>query len=311
MADGKDSQSKQFGDQYLGKLGNQLDKKAPVFNQSLFAGAGGNTQHAWNYGSAVANNLVNSGGFGIGQQDAMSSLGGIGRGFGEVAANGGLTSGQSAAKAGLGGLGAQYAGLATAYDPNSVAYKTLRQGVVDDTLSNLGSQFTASGRFGGGSYIDTASHGLGDALAGLDYNNMQNNINNQYRSLDSQRGIFGDQFGMDQTGVGNKLAALGGQAGVAGQQFGMGQTALENRNNAVDRLTGIGSAIDANAQGALLGQADLFDRTKNAELDRLIKIGAAFGDPVGAANEAPWWQQMLGYVAGNAGKAISGGAFGG
>lgn len=306
-----DSNNKKFGDKFVKKLGTQLNTKAPVFGESLFAGAGDATKNAWGAGTSFATGLNANGGFGTGQRAAMDSLGGVFSGYGGVADNNGLTDAQARAMTGNAGLGAKYAGLGNAYDPNSAAYKTLRQGIVDDTLSNLGSQFTNSGRFGGGSYIDTASQGLGDALAGLDYANMSRNIDNQYRSLDSQRGIFGDQFGMGQTGVGNTLAGLAGQAGVAGQQFDMGQTALGNQAGALDRLTQIGAAQDADAQGALLGRADLFDRTKNAELDRLIKIGAAFGDPVGAANEAPWWQQMLGYVVGNAGKAVGSGAFGG
>jgi hypothetical protein len=251
-----DSQSKQFGNRYLDKLGTQLDKSAPVFGESLFAGPSSNTQHAWNYGSAVANNLVNSGGFGIGQQDAVNGLGRVGQG---------------------------YAGLAGAYDPNSAAYRTLRSELSDDVLTGAASLGASNGRYGAKSFYEGASEGLGNALAGLDYTNMQRNVDNQYRSLDSQ-------------------------AGVQSALFDAGQTALTNRNDAVDRLTGIGSAIDANAQGALLGRADLYDRTKNAELDRLIKIGAAFGDPVGAANEAPWWQQGLGALLGFGGSAISGGA---
>lgn len=306
-----DSQSKQFGDQYLGKLSNQLDKKAPVFNQSLFAGAGGATKNAWDAGQGFGNSLVGSGGYGTGQKSAQDSLGSVFSGYGDVADNNGLTPAQASAMTGNAGLGAKYGALGTAYDPNSAAYKTLRQGVIDDTLSNLGSQFTASGRFGGGSYVDTASQGLGDALAGLDYTNMQRNIDNKYRSLDSQRGIFGDTFGMGQTGVGNTLAGLGGQAATAGQQFGMGQTALGNKQNAVDLLTQIGAAKDANKQGALLGKADLFDRTKNAELDRLLKIGAGFGDPVAAANQPNWWQSGLGALLGFGGSALGGGALGG
>ena len=273
-----------------------------TYNKPLYTGPSSNTQHAWNYGSAVANNLVNTGGFGMGQQDAMSSLGGIGAGFGQIADNNGLTDAQSSAMTGNAGLGAKYAGLGTAYDPNSAAYKTLRQGIVDDTLSNLGSQFTASGRFGGGSYVDTASQGLGDALAGLDYTNMQNNINNQYRSLDAQRGIFGDQFGMGQTGVGNTLAGLSGQAGVAGQQFGMGQTALQNRNDAVDRLTGIGSAIDASQLASRMADYDLFTRKQDADWEALARASSILGGTAGAAgstttNNVPFWAALLGGAA--------------
>src|SRR5690348_16387482 len=124
----KDSQSKQFGDSFLGKLDSQLKQPAPVFNQSLFAGAGQGTKNAWTAGTNLATH--------------------------------------------------------NPYDPNSDAYKTLRQGIIDDTMSSIGSQFTNSGRFGGGSYVDAASQGLGQALAGLDYGNMQNNVENQFRSQD-------------------------------------------------------------------------------------------------------------------------------
>jgi hypothetical protein len=259
MADGKDSQSKQFGDTFLDKLEGQLDQKAPVFNKSLFVGAGQGTRNAWDAGNDFAGGLNDAGGFGYGQRGAMD---------------------------GLGGLGGKYGALGGAYDPNSDAYKRLRQGIADDTMKEVGSQFTASGRFGGGSHVSTAAEGLGDALAGLDYGNMQNDINNRYRSLDSQRSIFGDQFGM-------------------------GQQALGNQMGAIDRLTGIGGAQDANRQGQRLGNADLFDRRHNAELDRLLKIGAGFGDPVGAANQPNWWQSGLGALLGFGGSALSGGLFGG
>lgn len=260
-----DSQSKEFGTTYLDKLGNQLDKKAPVFGQSLFAGAGDATKNAWSTGNTFGKSLVSSNGYGNGQLAAQNSLGGVFSGYGN--------------------LGSQYADLSDAYDPNSEAYQTLRSGISDDVLTEVGSLGASNGRYGSRSFYDGASKGLGEALAGLDYNNMTNDVNNRYRSLDSQAG------------------ALGGQAATAGQQFGMGQQALTNKQSAIDLLTQIGAAKDANAQGKLLGKADLYDRTKNAELDRLIKIGAAFGDPTAAANEAPWWQQLLGYVAGNAGQA--------
>ncbi len=246
-----DSESKKFGNEYLGKLDKQLDKKAPVFNKSLFTGAGDATKNAWATGTNFANSLVQADGFGTGQRAAMD---------------------------GFGSLGGEYAALGTAYDPNSEAYRTLRSGVMDDTLTGVASLGASNGRYGARSFNEGAAEGLGQALAGLDYGNMQNNVNNQYRSLDSQAGV--------QTGL-----------------FDMGQTALGNEQGAISALGQIGAAKDANTQGIRLGEADLYDRKNNAELDRLIKIGGAFGDPVAAANEAPWWQQMLGYAVGNAGKA--------
>lgn len=303
-----DSDSKKFGDQYLGKLTDQLNTKAPVFNKSLFAGAGDATKNAWNAGTQFSNGLNASGGFGTGQRSALDSLGGVFSGYGSVADNNGLTDAQSGAMTGLSGLGSAYGDLAGAYAQDAPGYQALRAKLTDDTLTGVGSLFASNGRYGSDIMGESAAEGLGTALAGLDYGNYQNDVNNRYRAADAQRGIFGDTFNMGQTGVGNTLAGLGGQAATAGQQFGMGQTALGNQQGAIDALTQIGAARDADAQGALLGQADLYDRTKNAELDRLLKIGAGFGDPVGAANQAPWWQQGLGALLGFGGSALSGGA---
>jgi hypothetical protein len=257
MAD-KDSDSKKFGDKYLGKLTGQLNTKAPVFGESLFAGAGTGTKNAWNQGTSFANSLISGGGYTAPMTTAMGKFG---------------------------GLGDTYKGLATAYDPNSAAYQTLRGGIRDDVLTDVASLGASNGRYGSTSFNKGAAEGLGQALAGLDYTNMQNDVNNRFRAADSQAGIYSGMFDMGQRGI-------------------------DNRQGAIDALSQIGAAQDANAQGALLGRADLFDRTKNAELDRLIKIGAAFGDPVGAANEAPFWQQGLGALLGFGGDAVRGGLFG-
>jgi hypothetical protein len=265
-------------------------------------------------------------GYGAAADRARAAFSPVSAGYSSIAANGGLSPEQRAAMTSLGGVGGKYKEMATAYDPNSAAFKRLRQGVVDDTLSNLGSQFTASGRFGGGSYIDTASEGLGDALAGLDYSNMQNN---RYRSLDSERGVLGDTFSMSQAGTGNRLAGLGGAADIASRvfagdasalagrqgaataQFTGGQQGIQNEQAALDALAGVGAAQDANTQGTRLGDADLYDRKNNAQLDWLKQIASTFGGngPVDAANQPEWWQQLLGGALGLGGSALSGGVF--
>lgn len=286
-------------DMLLGGLQDAYKGGVDVYDKPLYTGPGSTTQNAWNWGGALSNQTIANGGYAGGQREAQDSLGGVFSGFGGVADNNGLTGAQANAMTGNAGLGAKYAGLGTAYDPNSAAYKQLRQGIVDDTLSNLGSQFTASGRFGGGSYIDTASQGLGDALAGLDYTNMQNNINNQYRSLDAQRGIFGDTFNMGQTGVGNTLAGLSGQAGVAGQQFGMGQQALTNQQDAINSLTQIGAAQDASSLASRLADYDLFTRKQDADWEALARASSILGGTAGASgsttsNTVPWWAAIAG-----------------
>lgn len=289
----------QTSDMLLKGLQKAYKGGVDVYSKPLYVKPSDTTQSAWGQGSSFANDLIGSNGYGAGQQAAQDSLGGVFSGYGGIADNNGLTGAQSTAMTGNAGLGAKYAGLGTAYDPNSAAYKTLRQGIVDDTLSNLGSQFTSSGRFGGGSYVDTASEGLGDALAGLDYSNMQNNINNQYRSLDSQRGIFGDTFGMGQTGVGNTLAGLAGQGATASQQFGMGQQALGNEQGAIGLLGQIGASKDADSLAKRMANADLFDRTKNADWNTLGRATSILGGNSTASgsttsNSVPWWAALLG-----------------
>lgn len=322
-----------------------------VYGQPLYTDPSQTTQNAWRLGSDSAGGLVNSGGLTDQMRSAMGTFGDIGTGYGGVGANGGLTSAQSSAMSGLGGLGGQFAGLgglnatqtsamgktgglgdaygglATAYDPNSAAYQTLRGGISDSVLSDVASLGASNGRYGATSFNKGAAEGLGQALAGLDYSNMQNNVNNQYRSLDSQKGIYdtlfnqgqqgrdnsmgaltaqqgvyGDQFNMGQTGQANKLAALSGQQGAASSLFNAGQTGLGNVNQAVGQLGAIGASQDADALAKRLADANLFDQTKNADWNTLARASSIFGGTAGqttqqTSNTIPWWSALLGTAA--------------
>jgi hypothetical protein len=264
-------------DMLLGGLQDAYKGGVSVYGQPLYTGPGNTTRSAWNSGIDNAYGLLGAGGLTEGQHSAAATFGNLRGAYQGLGDNNGLTGQQSGAMTGLGGLGSHYAGLGQAYDPNSSAYKTLRQGVIDDTLSNLGSQFTASGRFGGGSYVDTASQGLGDALAGLDYSNMQNDINNRYRSLDAQRGVFGDVFGM-------------------------GQQALTNQQDAINSLTQIGAAQDADSLAGRLADYDLFTRTNDADWEAISRASSILSGTAGASgstttNNIPWWSALLGTAA--------------
>lgn len=286
-------------DMLLGGLQDAYKGGVSVYGQPLYTGPGNTTRSAWNSGIDNAYGLLGAGGLTEGQHSAAATFGNLRGAYQGLGDNNGLTGQQSGAMTGLGGLGSHYAGLGQAYDPNSSAYKTLRQGVIDDTLSNLGSQFTASGRFGGGSYVDTASQGLGDALAGLDYSNMQNDINNRYRSLDAQRGVFGDVFGMGQKGVENQFGALAGEHGAASSLFGAGQQQINNRNAAVDQLTQIGAAQDADSLAGRLADYDLFTRTNDADWEAISRASSILNGTAGASgstttNSVPWWAAIAG-----------------
>jgi hypothetical protein len=270
-----------------------------VYGKPLYTKPSDTTQSAWGQGGGFANELIGAGGFGAGQRGAMDSLGGVFSGFGGVADNGGMTDGQAWASNSTGGLGAKYAGLGTAYDQDAPGYQTLRNKLRDDTATGIYNDFNNSGLFGSDQNMKSAGEGIGNALAGLDYGNYQNSVNNKYRSLDSQRGIFGDVFGMGQTGVGNTLAGLGGQAATAGAQFGMGQQALGNEQGAIGMLGQIGASQDADSLAKRMADADLFDRTKNADWNTLGRATSILGGNSTASgsttsNSVPWWAALLG-----------------
>lgn len=292
----------QTSDMLLKGLQKAYKGGVDVYNKPLYTKPSDTTQSAWGQGSDFANGLIGNAGFGTGQRGAMDSLGGVFSGYGQLGDNNGLTGGQSDAMAGNAALGGQYGALGQAYDPNSSAYKTLRGNIADDTLTGVGSLFASNGRYGSDIMGESAAEGLGNALAGLDYGNMQNNINNQYRSLDSQRGIFGDTFSMGQQGVGNQFGALAGQGATAGQQFGMGQQALGNQQGAIGMLGQIGASQDADSLARRMANADLFDRTHNADWNTLGRATSILGGNAQAggsttSNTVPWWSALLGGAA--------------
>jgi hypothetical protein len=328
----------QTSDMLLKGLQDAYKGGVDVYGKPLYTDPSAATKSAWGQGTSFGNSLIGSGGYGTGQRAAQDSLGGLSSNFGKAAAtnatqlggifggygklgdNNGLTGGQSSAMSGTAGLGSKYGALGAAYDPNSAAFKTMRQGALDDAVTGVGSAFTASGRFGGGSYIDDATTKAVEAIAPLDYANMQNDINNRYRSLDSQRGVFGDVFGMGQQGVGNQFGALSGQAGtansifgnrtsalngmagLAGQQFGMGQTALGNKQGAIGLLGQIGASQDADSLARRMADADLFDKTQNRDWNTLGRATSILGGNQTASgsttsNSVPWWAALLGGAA--------------
>lgn len=122
-----------------------------------------------------------------------------------------------------------------------------------------------------------------------------NRMSQLMAALGGQQGTVESQFGMGQTGVGNALTA-GGQMGNLYNQFLMpGQTYQD-----------AGGAYDANSQGQQMGNYDLFNRGHDADYNRMQEILGSFTNSqgnTGMQEEIPWWQQILGYVAGNAGQA--------
>jgi hypothetical protein len=185
------------------------------------------------------------------------------------------------------GIGSQYGQLGSAFTAGSPGIDRLRSNLADDTLTGVNSIFGGSGRLGSGMHTEKASEGLGNALAAFDYGNYQNDINNRYRSLDSQAGQASTAFGMEQQGINNQMglgASLPGQYAsslLPSQTYGM-----------------VGSAQDADRQANLLGRNDLFRRTNDSRTDLLAKLSSILSGTAGAGGSTttntepstPWWQ---------------------
>jgi len=221
-------------------LQSQYDAGVPVFQKSLYPGVSDTTRSAWGQGTGAANSLIGSGGFNPTQKNALGVIGGLG----------------------------------DAYSQDAPGYSTLRSNLMDDAVKNVGAGFTASGRFGGGSYVDTATKSAVDAVAPLDYTNYQNNINNKYRQ-------------------GETL-------------FSMGQQGLLNQQGALGALGAIGSAQDADMLAARQGENDLFRRQNDSGWERLARSSAILGGtaPYGgqeSSQSVPWWAALGGGLATTAG----------
>lgn len=166
-----------------GQFGNKLTAaiNSPTFNQSSFAEPSGATNIGLNGLYAASTNPTYS----KGVQGSIND-------FADIASG-------------------------NRFGMNDAGYATLRQNVADDTAKAVNSTFTNSGRFGSGSHVQDLSQGVGNALAGLDYSNFQNDQQRQFTAAGMLPGLY--------------------QAGLAPAQtmLGVGQA---NDAIATDRLAG-------------------------------------------------------------------------
>lgn len=213
----------------LTNLQGQVDRGTAVFDKSLNPGAGPTTQNSW---SAMLN-ASNNPDYARGVSGATSDFANIaaGKRFGEA-------------------------------DPG---YAALRTNVANDTLRDVGSSFLTDGRFGSSVMGEAAGEGLGNALAGLDYQNHQSDIARQERAASMLPGLY--SAGMAPSGV---------QAGV-------------------------GAAQDANALAMRQAENDLFRRQNDSGWSTLGNASSILAGTAGAGTQqqstttptAPWWQTGL------------------
>lgn len=138
-------------------------------------------------------------------------------------------------------------------------YATLRAKAGDDTLRDVNSMFTTSGRFGSGSHVDTATEALGNVNAGMDYQNYQNDQQRQMQAASMLPGLY-------------QGSQLPGQA-----QLQAGQT------------------MDAWNSAKAQDDARRFDATQNAGWNTLQRGSSIFAGtaPVSGTTTTesqPWWK---------------------
>jgi len=189
----------------------------------------------------------------------------------------------SQTQAGLAGLGSNpndatfASGVSTALGQQAdiaggnIANDLVRQNVADDAGVAANATFANSGRFGSGTHREGLGTGIANALAAHDYGRQQQAISNM------------------------------GTLYSASQQPAMGQLQA-------------GSSMDAYNSALAQDQARIFDETNNAGWNTLQRGSSIFSGtaPVSGTTSTnatsqpsvPWWQQVGGYVLGNAGKAV-------
>lgn len=161
---------------------------------------------------------------------------------------------------GVAGATSELADIASGsrFGTNDPGYASLRQGAIDDTLTNVNSSFLTDGRFGSTVQGEAAGRGVSQTIAGLDYGNFQNDQQRQMQAISE----LPSTFAAGQA-PGSTLSSIGQQQ----QQqpwWNLGQA-----SSVLAGTAGAGGTTSTMSQPA-----------------------------------TPWWQSALGYVAGNAGKAV-------
>lgn len=153
---------------------------------------------------------------------------------------------------------------------------------LNDTSSGINAGLGASGRLGSNLQIQSLSEGLGNVSNAARSQNYETERDRQVQAAGMLPGLY---------------------------QAGLAPSAIQGQ---------VGAAMDADKQAQLQAQYELFGRQTNADTDLLAKLTSILSGNAASAGTTttetkpgtPLWQTLLGYVAGNAGKAAGSGAFG-
>lgn len=223
-------------DKLVGKVGGLSDKDYPVFNKSLYPGLSSTSQGGIQGLLNASNNGIYTGGVNSALDYSAGMAGG---------------SGPSLTESTL-----MDVAQGNRFGENAPGYATLRNNVRNDTLTDINAMFSNSGRLGSGMHVDKAAEGVGNALAGLDYTNYQNDIGRQERAL-------GSIEGQRQQGVANTFAAQQSLPGLLQASTAPAQMQLT-----------AGGLLDADKAAKLQGDQDLFMRKNLADYTQLGQLSS-------------------------------------
>lgn len=151
-----------------------------------------------------------------------------------------------------------------AFGTNDPGYAALRAKLSSDTLGSINKSFNTSGLFGSDSNMKAAGEGLGNALAGLDYGNYQQDIQRQQQAAGLLPGLFS-----------------AAQLPSSVQQS-------------------VGASQDAANAAQAAGPTDFLAKLSSIAAGNAAAGGQT---QTNTSPGTPLWQSLLGYAVGNAGQA--------
>lgn len=242
----------------LNNLQGQVDKGTAVFGQSLYPGISSQTQQGVN---SIYNAAGNTGGLNAANNWAQGAVN-----------SGGYNPALAGAQSGI----QQYTDAANA---NSPLYTAQKRQLIDDVTASTNAAFNASGRYAGGSNVDSLAEGLSSGLISLE----SDRLNRQLQGNQALAGIA-------QTAFGNAAGAAGMLPGLYQAGLMPGQAMLS-----------AGQTLDADALARRQGEADLFERQNNNGWNTLGRASSILAGTAGASGQtttnvsptAPWWQTGL------------------
>lgn len=261
--------------QLLSGLQASFAQGPTIFTESLYPGVSQTTKDSWAMGKDSANNATYTQGI----DNAMSYTAGMADG-----------SGPSLTEQTL--MGVAKGDYLNSIDPN---YQATTDRTANQMAADINAAMGGSGRYGSNMHVANLADEIGAYRTDQAWQNMQRQEDRQMEALSAIEGLR-------QQDVNNSFAAQG---------------QLSNLYSAAQLpaavLGSIGASEDADMLATRQGWYDQHERIYGgyndwlAELSGILTGGAQSSGTTTTTTEptTPWYEQVIGYVLGNAGKAAS------